>query len=309
MSRRVSIATPEETTVSNSSRPSTSSKARASKSPTATPPKSPRASEGDAQSAAKAAAETKTDATDESAAAKSAQDDKPFSDDCERYKEDCCCCHCVAVRCAIKRAAFLRTPEGKRRLEMKMHMKSFFMDINAMTYARCRIENQLDETKESLPSPHDGFPASITKVKRIDVRCLSVDWYIHDLDHVDHYEIFVDNKRMKSIYNPRLKCTILLDVNARTSHKILLKAQPMKGATSDPSPIDLLIRDVCCGNMENLLKGDYFCQCGKQTEMEKIEKEYKKNKCQTLVDFWKPSEFLYTPVCSCPGNCDCDCFA
>ncbi|KAH8298421.1 hypothetical protein KR044_002443 [Drosophila immigrans] len=300
--KRVSIASPDEVEASNSARGS-----MASQRPTATLPNSPGTSEGDAQSAAKAPSEIKTELTDESEVVKSTQDDKPFSDDCERYKQDCCCCHCVAVRCAIKRAAFLRTPEGKKRLEMKMHMKSFIMDINALTHARCRIENQLDSSKESLPSPHDGYPVSITKVKRIDARCLSVDWYIHDEDYVDHYEIYVDKNLMKRVLNPKLKCTIVLDVNARTAHKILMKALPKKVADSDPNPIDLLIRDVCCGNMANL--SDYFCKCGKQTEMEKIEKDYKKNKCQTLVDFWKPSEFLYTPVCSCPGNCDCDCFA
>ncbi|KAH8355018.1 hypothetical protein KR093_004020 [Drosophila rubida] len=311
MSKRVSIATPE----SGSARASTSSKGRASKvkSPTATPPKSPRASEGSTTD--KAPSEPKIEsATDQSAVVKSSQDEKtpsdfePFSDDCERYKEDCCCCHCVAVRCAIKRAEFLRTPEGKKRLEIKRHMQSFFMDINALTCAKQRIDNQLDDSKPSLPSPLDGYPVSITKVQRIDARCLSIEWHIHDLDYVDHYAIYVDGKRLKRVFDPKLNSTILLDVNARTSHKILLKALPRKGQGSDADPVDLLIRDVCCGNMEKLLKGDYFCQCGKQTEMEKIEKDYKKNKCQTLVDFWKPSDFLYTPICSCPGNCDCDCF-
>ncbi|XP_034477393.1 uncharacterized protein LOC117783931 [Drosophila innubila] len=303
MSKRVSIATPEE--MGEEQRATISSK-----SPTASPPKSPRMSSASPpESQAKAADETK--ATSDSALVKSNTEEEvePFSDDCERYQKDCCCCHCVAVRCALKRAAFLRTPEGKRRLEMKMHMKSFFMDINALTYARRRIDNQLDDSQDSMPSSRDGYPASITKVKRIDSRCLSVDWFIHDVDYVDHYEIFVDNRRHKSVFNPHLTCTILLDVNAKTSHKILMKALPRKGSGSNPNPIDQLVCDVCCGRMDRVLKGDYFCQCDKQTEMGRIKKKYEKNNCQTLVDFWKPSEFFYTPVCSCPGNCDCDCFA
>ncbi|KAM8713783.1 hypothetical protein ACLKA7_014020 [Drosophila subpalustris] len=309
MSKRVSIAEPEEMAGRSS--------ARSSKSPTASPPKSPRAStESPPETQEKAADETTTKASEDSALIKSNTDNtegeegdkETFSDDCERYQKDCCCCHCVAVRCALKRAAFLRTPEGRKRLEMKMHMKSFFMDINALTYARGRIENQLDGSKSSLPSSRDGYPVSITKVKRIDSRCLSVDWFIHDVDYVDHYEIFVDNRRHKSVFNPRLSCTILLDVNARTSHKILMRALPRKLSGSNPNPIDQLVCDVCCGRMDKVLKGDYFCQCAQQTEMQRIQKKYKKNNCQTLVDFWKPSEFLYTPVCACPGNCDCDCF-
>ncbi|KAH8413641.1 hypothetical protein KR222_002540 [Zaprionus bogoriensis] len=226
----------------------------------------------------------------------------PFPDDgCERYKEDCCCCHCVAVRCALKRAAFLRTPEGQRRLELKLHMKNFLMDINAMAHVRKIIEARLHDYEEPFPSPHASFPMSITKVSRIDRHCLSIEWFNHeDSDNsIDYYEIYVDKRRHKRIFNPKLTRSVLLDVDARRQHNILMRAVAKMGRGVCISPADLIIKEYCNGNMDQVFNGDPLCSCGKQNRSRRM----------SLVEFWKPSEFLYMPVCKCTGNCDCDCFA
>ncbi|EDW00584.1 uncharacterized protein LOC6561334 [Drosophila grimshawi] len=301
MSKRVSIITPDELAaegaataeaVTPSSRRSsaTSVRAKNSKSSLKVMP----SADVKTKSETKLKSEHDTNANTESALVKLSMTDL-FSDGCERYKKDCCCCHCVAVRKALRQAAYLQTPEGKERTQLKMHLKSFFMDINAMTHVRRTIEARLHGNKEPTPSPTKSFPITITDVEPIDEHCMSIDWYLHDDSMVTHYEIYVDNRRRKRIFNPLVTSTVLLDVDMKRSHKIRMRAMPKKCASSNTDPMDKLVRDVCCGGLNNILDSDYFCQCANKSKMEKIKVHYKRNSCQVLVDFWKDSEFFYIP--------------
>lgn len=226
--------------------------------------------------------------------------EKPFSDDCVRFKECCPCCHCKAVRCAIRKASFYLTPQGQRQLEAKRDMKNFFMDINAMSEVRWRIEAKLHGTKDPFPSSQLGFPICITEVKRLDKMCLYLTWYIHDYDNIGHYEICVDGRRKKIVHNPQQTKTILMDVNATCNHTIIMRALPKV----DPKRAqgERLVQILCCeGGLqhafsckEDPLKVALPCGAGRDEE--------RKN----LLEFWKPCEFFYIPQCKCQDECDCD---
>ncbi|XP_030375497.1 uncharacterized protein LOC115624794 [Scaptodrosophila lebanonensis] len=228
------------------------------------------------------------------------------SDGCQRYDKTCSCCHCVEMRHAHKRVAFLRTPEGKRRLEMKMCAKNLFMDICAMAHVRNYILNRLHGTKELHPSPRVSYPVSISNVERLDSNSLIVDWYVHDPENVRHYDIYVEGRLAKRIYSPDQTTTIILDVDVRQTQRLRMRAVPFKGGRTCSNIIDTIVREVCCVGMENIMKGGYFCECLKSRDA--VKQFYKKNSCKSMVDFWKDSEFLYMPACTCEEPCDCECF-
>lgn len=225
--------------------------------------------------------------------------EKPFSDDCVRFKECCPCCHCTAVRCAIRKASFYLTPQGQRHLEAKRDMKNFFMDINAMSEVRWGIEAKLYGTKDPFPSSQLGFPICITEVKRLDKMCLCLTWYIHDYDNIGHYEICVDGRRKKIVHNPQQTKTILVDVNATCNHTIIMRAVPKVNPKTAQG--ERLVQILCCeGGLqhafsckEDPLKEAQHCGAGR---------DERKN----LMEFWKPCEFFYIPQCKCQDECDCD---
>lgn len=321
MSKRVSIVLPDAPGIPTRSRSPSGSKSSSRRSSTASAKsalKSPRGSTAGKSLSApepepepKPAPEPEPKApaeSSESALVKLSMTDL-FSDGCERYTKDCCCCHCIAVRRALRQAAFLKTPEGKQRLELKMHLKNLLMDINSITATRDTIQNRLHGTKEYPPPATKSFPITITHVAPISSSCMSIEWYLHDDSNIVHYEIYVDNARRKRVFNPQLTSTVVLDVDMKRTHKIRMRAVPRKCLGARANPIDRLVRDVCCGGLDRILEADYFCDCAKKNELEKIKENYKKNSCQKLVDFWKDSEFLYIPICDCRGACTCDCFA
>lgn len=225
--------------------------------------------------------------------------EKPFSDDCVRFKECCPCCHCAAVRCAIKKASFYLTPQGQRQLQAQRDMKNFFMDINAMSEVRWRIEAKLHGRKDPFPSPQKGFPICLTEVKRLDKMCLCLTWYIHDNDNIKHYEICVDGRHKKIVHDPQQTKTILVDVNATCNHKIIMRAVPKTGGKS--AQADRLVQILCC---EGGLQHAFSCKedPSKQAQDCGPGKDERKN----LLEFWRPSQFFYMPQCKCQDECDCD---
>ncbi|XP_017838825.1 uncharacterized protein LOC108597040 [Drosophila busckii] len=226
-----------------------------------------------------------------------------YSEECKRFDAKCPCCHCVAMRDALKRVAFLKTDEGQRRLQMKQHFKSFILDMNAMTHVRKQIECKL--LGKQKPDSHTSFPVSITSVERIDGNCMCLNWFVHDETDVAHYEIYVDKRLRKRVFNPKQTSTVVLDVNMKQQHRICLKAVPIKGLGRHGDPIDKIIAEVCSRRMNNTLKGEVFCHCVKK--LDKVKQRYKsRNKCDA-VDFWKVSTYIYIPACECQEECDCDC--
>lgn len=250
--------------------------------------------------------------------------EKPFSDDCERFQQECPCCHCVAVRSAIKKATYFVTPEGQKRLQMKRDVKNFFMDINAMSRVRWGIQAKLYGTKEPYPCPLTAFPIGITSVRRVDDRCLAISWYVHDDDSVGHYEILIDGKLKKRIYNPQQTSAILLDVVACCPHKIIMRTFPRNDINLSES--DALIKILCLFGMNKVLNickptastpagTKKKCLCEEMNTVEeeepveeekpKGEQNSKQNARQNLMEFWKPSEYIYMP-CNCKKECFCD---
>lgn len=231
-----------------------------------------------------------------------------FPDGCDRYNKDCCCCHCYAVKRALRHAAFLCSPEGKRRRQMKLQMKDFFMDINAITATHQRVNNMLNGTRQYPPPATRSFPISIVHVTPMTKDSMFIEWYQHDDAYVTHYEIYVDDSLVKRIFCPDITSTVVLDVNMKSTHHIRMKAVPRKGLGSKASRIDKLVRDVCCGKLSKVLEADYFCECAKKSQLDKAKEQYSSNSCQMLVDFWKDSEFIYVPLCRCKNDCMCECF-
>ncbi|XP_017868956.1 PREDICTED: uncharacterized protein LOC108617626 [Drosophila arizonae] len=305
MSRRVSIVLPGDM---EPPRPRTSSASRVTGSPRDSRRSSLKSLSGTPKNspAKKNAGTRDADEPEDNVIGKLSMTDL-FPDGCERYKKDCCCCHCIEVRRALRQAAYLRSPEGKRRLQLKMQMKDFLLDISAITATKQRMDNLLHGTKQYPPPATRSFPISIVNVAPISGNCMSIEWYQHDDSYVSHYEIYVDEVRVKRIFDPQIKATVVLDVDMKRTHKIRMKAVPRKCLGSKANRVDKLVRDVCCGKLSKILEADYFCDCAKKSEMEKVKERYAENTCQVLVDFWKDSEFLYIPVCDCVGDCTCDC--
>ncbi|XP_026841462.1 uncharacterized protein LOC6601582 [Drosophila persimilis] len=232
-------------------------------------------------------AEPKTpkDTTDPSSATKGISEPPPS---CATYDERCCCCHCVHMRRAVKQAEFLASDEGKRRLEMKMAAKDFFLDINAMSIVRERILCDLHGIGPKQPSPRVSYPLAITDARRMDAGSLALEWFVHDYSDIDHYEIYADNVLRRSIYNPQTIKTILLDIDVSTPHKLRMRPIPVQGRGTGARPEDKLVLQLREGGLDGVTAGT-LCDCLKPKKTPNWE-------CKSLVDFWTDSEFLYLPA-------------
>ncbi|XP_017074909.1 uncharacterized protein LOC108110367 [Drosophila eugracilis] len=210
------------------------------------------------------------------------------SSNCRTYQEDCKCHHCQDMRRAVKRAEFFQSPEGKKRLEAKLLAKNFFMDICALSEVRHQIQDDLKGTRKH-PSARVSYPVSICGATRLDGGSLSVQWFTHDLDNVDHFDIFVDNVPSRSVYNRLATNTVLIDVNASKTHTLRMRAVPTRGTSGRDSSVDKFMSEVAAGHMRQVMKGQLFARCFEHLDARPQQ--------QTLVDFWTDSEFLYMPAC------------
>ncbi|KAH8308789.1 hypothetical protein KR059_001783 [Drosophila kikkawai] len=213
---------------------------------------------------------------------------------CVTYQEECKCHHCQDMRRAVRRVEYFQSPEGQKRMESKLLAKNFFMDLCALSKVRKEIQADLYGTRKH-PSSRVSYPVSICGACRLDGGSLTLNWFTHDLDCVDHFEFFVDDKRSKSVFNKRATSTVLIDVNASTEHRLKMRAVPVRGCGPQDSPVDKLMSEVAAGHMRNVRQGQLFASCLKFLDAQPQ---------RSLVDFWTDSEFLYLPTCdpSCPGQ-------
>ncbi|XP_017003387.2 uncharacterized protein [Drosophila takahashii] len=209
------------------------------------------------------------------------------STSCRTYEEECKCHHCQDMRRAVKRVEFFQSPEGQKRLEAKLLAKNFFMDLCALSAVRGQIKADL-HGKRRHPSARLSYPVSICGATRLDGGSLSLKWFTHDLDSVDHFEIFVDNKPSRSVYNRQATSTVLVDVDATSTHKLRLKAVPQRGSAGRDSSVDRFMSEVAAGHMRHVRQGELFARC--LEHLDSLPQQ------RTLVDFWRDSEFLYLPT-------------
>ncbi|KAH8254846.1 hypothetical protein KR032_012460 [Drosophila birchii] len=216
-------------------------------------------------------------------------DDKDIeeSSTCRTYQEECKCHHCQDMRRALKRVEFFQSPEGQKRMEAKLLAKNFFMDLCALSKVREEIQATLHGTRRHPPA-RVSYPVCICGASRLDGGSLTVNWFVHDLDCVDHFDFFVDDRKSKSVFNKRLTSTVLIDVNAKTSHRLKMRAVPVRGNGAEASPVDKLMSEVAAGHMRNVRQGQLFAKCLKFLDAEPQ---------RSLVDYWTDSEFLYMPPC------------
>ncbi|KAH8340044.1 hypothetical protein KR067_007149 [Drosophila pandora] len=206
---------------------------------------------------------------------------------CQTYQEDCNCHHCQDMRRAVKRAEYFNSPQGQKQLEAKLLAKNFFMDISTMSIVRAQIQDDLYGTRKCPPA-RVSYPVCICGANRLDAGSLSLNWFTHDLDSVDHFDFFVDDKPSRSVYNLHAKCTVLVDVDAKKMHKLRMRAVPVRGIGAQATPVDILMSDVVAGHMRNVRQGKLFDRCLKHLDTQVPQ--------PSLVDFWTDSEFLYMPV-------------
>ncbi|XP_017051472.2 LOW QUALITY PROTEIN: nucleolar and coiled-body phosphoprotein 1 [Drosophila ficusphila] len=207
---------------------------------------------------------------------------------CVTYQEQCKCHHCLDMRRAVKRAKFFQSPEGQKQLEAKLLAKNFFMDLCALSEVRSRVHDDLHGIRRR-PSPRVSFPVSICGATRLDGGSLALQWFTHDLDSVDHFDFFVDGVPNRSVYNLRGSSTVLVDVDAAKSHKLLMRAVPARGASGRDSSVDRLMSEVAAGHMRHVRQGQLFAKCLQHLDA--------RPQPLTVVDFWTDSEFLYLPTC------------
>ncbi|KAH8365071.1 hypothetical protein KR084_000800 [Drosophila pseudotakahashii] len=210
------------------------------------------------------------------------------STSCRTYEEECKCHHCQDMRRAVKRVEFFQSPEGQKRLEAKLLAKNFFMDLCALSAVRGQIKADL-HGKRRHPSARLSYPVSICGATRLDGGSLSLKWFTHDLDSVDHFEIFVDNVPSRRVYNRQATSTVLVDVDATCTHKLRLRAVPERGSASRDSSVDRFMSEVAAGHLRHVRQGQLFARC--LEHLDALPQQ------RTLVDFWTDSEFLYLPTC------------
>uniref|UniRef100_A0A6P4FVP9 Uncharacterized protein LOC108053457 n=1 Tax=Drosophila rhopaloa TaxID=1041015 RepID=A0A6P4FVP9_DRORH len=209
------------------------------------------------------------------------------STSCRTYQEDCKCHHCQDMRRAVKRAEFFQSPEGQKRLESKLLAKNFFMDLCALSEVRSQIKADL-HGKRRHPSSRVSYPVSICGASRLDGGSLSLQWFAHDLDNVDHFDFFVDNKRSRSVYNLRANSTVLIDVNAAETHTLRMRAVPTRGSSGQDALVEQFMAEVAAGHLRHVRQGQLFARCFKHLDAQP--------QPRTLVDFWTDSEYLYMPT-------------
>ncbi|KAI8037424.1 uncharacterized protein LOC128255367 [Drosophila gunungcola] len=206
---------------------------------------------------------------------------------CRTYQEHCKCHHCQDMRRALKRADFFQSPEGQKRLETKLLAKNFFMDLCALAEVRSQVRANLLGIRRH-PSARLSYPVSICGASRLDGGALSLQWFTHDLDNVDHFDFFVDNKPNRSVYNLRANGTVLLDVNAAETHTLRMRAVPRRSSSGQDALVEQFMAEVAAGHMRHVRQGQLFARCLKHLDAQPQQR--------TLVDFWTDSEFLYLPT-------------
>ncbi|XP_037728439.1 uncharacterized protein LOC119559416 isoform X2 [Drosophila subpulchrella] len=208
------------------------------------------------------------------------------STSCRTYQEQCNCHHCQDMRRAVRRADFFQSPEGQRRLEAKLLAKNFFMDLCALTAVRRQIVAELHGARRR-PSSRVSYPVSIYGAARLDGGSLSLQWLTHDLDSVDHFDIFVDDVPSRSVYNRLATRTVLVDVDAAETHRLRMRAVPERGSGGPDSSVEKFMSEVAAGHMRHVRQGQLFARCFEHLDALPQQR--------TVVDFWRDSEFLYMP--------------
>ncbi|KAH8237173.1 hypothetical protein KR038_006029 [Drosophila bunnanda] len=209
---------------------------------------------------------------------------------CRTFQEECKCHHCQDMRRAVKRVEFFQSPEGQKRMEAKLLSKNFFMDLCALSKVREEIQANLYGTQTHPPS-RVSYPVSICGASRLDGGSLTLTWFTHDLECVDHFDFFVDDRPSKSVFNKRATTTVLIDVNASQVHRLKMRAVPERGYGAEASQVDKLMSEVAAGHMRNVRQGQLFARCLKFLDAEPQ---------RSLVDYWTDSEFLYMPTSAQP---------
>ncbi|XP_039501979.1 uncharacterized protein LOC120458411 [Drosophila santomea] len=209
------------------------------------------------------------------------------SSSCQTYQKHCKCHHCQDMRRAVKRADFFKSPEGQKRLEAKLLAKNFFMDICVLSVVRHQVQSVLHGTRRH-PSARLSYPVSICGATRLSGGSLSLQWITHDLDNVDHFDVFVDNVPSRSVYNRQATYTVLVDVNTAQTHTLRLRAVPERGSRVQDSSVDKFMSEVAAGHMRHVRQGHLFARCFEHLDARPQQR--------TLVDFWTDSEFLYMPT-------------
>lgn len=212
---------------------------------------------------------------------------------CRTYQEHCCCHHCQDMRRAVKRVEYFQSPQGQKQMEAKLLAKNFFMDLCALSEVRKQIRADLHGTRRHPPA-RVSYPVSICGATRLDGGSLTLNWFTHDLDCVDHFDFFVDDKKSRSVFNPRATSTVLIDVNASQPHRLRMRAVPVRGCGAQASPVDKLMSEVAAGHMRHVRQGKLFASCLKRLDAQPQQR--------SLVDFWTDSEFLYMPTCDRPPS-------
>ncbi|XP_043656132.1 uncharacterized protein LOC122622056 isoform X2 [Drosophila teissieri] len=217
----------------------------------------------------------------------SSADVEDASSSCQTYQKHCTCHHCQDVRRAVKRSDFFKSPEGQKRLEAKLLAKNFFMDICVLSEVRHRVQSDLHGTRRH-PSARLSYPVSICGATRLSGGSLSLQWITHDLDSIDHFDVFVDNIPSRSVYNRQATYTVLVDVNTAQTHTLRLRAVPERGSRVQDSSVDKFMSEVAAGHMRHVRQGQLFARCFEHLDARPQQR--------TLVDFWTDSEFLYMPT-------------
>ncbi|XP_016966612.1 uncharacterized protein LOC108035471 [Drosophila biarmipes] len=221
----------------------------------------------------------------------SGADVEEASTSCRTYQAQCSCHHCQDMRRAVRKADFYQSPEGQRRLEAKLLSKNFFMDLCALAAVRRQVVAELHGVRRH-PSSRVSFPVSICGAARLDVGSLLLQWFTHDLDRVDHFDIFVDDVPNRSVYNRLATRTVLVDVDAAKTHRLRMRAVPVRGSAGQDSAVEMFMSAVAAGHMRHVRQGQLFTRCFEHLNALPQQR--------TLVDFWKDSEFLYLPTVASP---------
>ncbi|KAH8285013.1 hypothetical protein KR054_003937 [Drosophila jambulina] len=208
------------------------------------------------------------------------------SSTCRTFQEECKCHHCQDMRRALKKLEYFQSPEGQKRMESKLLAKNFFMDLCAMSEVRKEIQADLYGTRTHPPA-RVSYPVSICGASRLDGGSLTLNWFVHDLECIDHFDFFVDGKRSKSLFNTKATSTVLIDVKTSSAHRLMMRAVPVRGYGAQSSPVDKLMSEVAAGHMRNVRQGQLFAKCLQFLDAEPQ---------RSLVDYWTDSEFLYMPA-------------
>ncbi|EDV59844.1 uncharacterized serine-rich protein C215.13 [Drosophila erecta] len=209
------------------------------------------------------------------------------SSSCQTYQKHCNCHHCQDMRRAVKRADFFKSPEGQKRLQAKLLAKNFFMDLCALSEVRRQVQSNLHGTRRH-PSARHSYPVTICGATRLSAGSLSLQWITHDLDSVDHFDVFVDNVPSRSVYNRQATNTVLVDVNPAETHTLRLRAVPERGSRGQDASVEKFMSEVAAGHMRQVRQGQLFARCFAHLDARPQQR--------SLVDFWTDSEFLYVPT-------------